>query len=336
MTQRQHFLAGRAAYLAVVLIATLSDLHFSGDLAAASRRFARALTFSLEWRDAVDGLRNVALFAGLGGVWVATSLPGREQNEIVRATLLGLAVSITVEGLQCFSPVRTASLVDVTTNTVGTLGGALTVALLIDTLRRAKGARSYLGIPAFVLTGSYGLAALCEALTPLFHSEPLPNIDGGPLDRLGIVLHLALPLSWAHVPWLDVPLFAPAGFLAIMLRREFGLETGRVWPAVAFLGAMLVLAGHGWHGLAGLPVRWEACMTDACAIGLGAWAGHYWLASLTQSLRGAMRARAAIVSYAAVLCLWGLRPLSLETRGDMIRGQFSAARFIPLASLAER
>jgi glycopeptide antibiotics resistance protein len=336
MTQRQHFLAARAAYLAVVLIATLSDVHFEGDLAAASARFSRALTFSLEWRDAVDGLRNLALFAGLGGVWVATALPGREQREILRGTLVGLAVSVSVEGLQCFSPVRTASLVDVTTNTVGALGGAFTVALLIGAMRRAKGARSYLGVPAFVLSGGYALAVLCEALTPLFHSEQLRNVDGGPFDRLGIMFHLALPLSWAEVPWLDIPLFAPAGFLVVMLLGELGLESRRTWLAVSLLGAMAVFVAHTSRGLAGLPVRWEAAVTDAVAIGSGAWAGNNWLARLTQSLRGAARARAAIVSYAALLTLWGWRPFALETRGDAILGQFSAARVIPLASLAER
>src|SRR2546422_1574921 len=79
----------------------------------------------LGWRDAIDGLRNAALFGGLGVVWVVTSPSGRVRAEIWRATLVAFGLSATVEGLQIFSPVRTASIVDVTTNTLGACGGAL-------------------------------------------------------------------------------------------------------------------------------------------------------------------------------------------------------------------
>jgi glycopeptide antibiotics resistance protein len=336
MTQRQQLIASRAAYVAVVLLATLTDLHFSGDLAAASERLARALTFSLAWRDAVDGLRNIALFAGLGGVWVATSLTGRVRGEILRATVLGVSISVMVEGLQCFSPVRTASLVDVTTNTLGAFSGALGVALLIAALRHAKGARSYLGVPAFLLAGAYGLAALCEATTPLFHSEPVPGADGGPLDRLRMMLRLARPFSADELRWLDIPLFAVAGFLAVMLLGELGRDRRRAWPVVSVLGSALVVAAHFSHGLFALPIRWEAAAGDALALTAGAVAAHHWLARLTQSLRGATRARAAIFAYGGVLVLWGWRPLMPETHLQAIASQFKVTRFVPLASLAER
>src|SRR5256885_3432104 len=36
---------------------------------------------SLGWRDAIDGLRNTVLFAGLGVAWVMTSLSGRVRSE---------------------------------------------------------------------------------------------------------------------------------------------------------------------------------------------------------------------------------------------------------------
>ncbi|HMC19888.1 MAG TPA: hypothetical protein VKH16_11690, partial [Gemmatimonadales bacterium] len=109
----QRFVAARWGYVAVVLLATLTQLHPSPDLTAAGARLARAFTPSLGWRDAIDGLRNTVLFAGLGAVWVVTSPSGAVRAEIRRATLVGLALSATVEGLQVFSPVRTASIVDV-------------------------------------------------------------------------------------------------------------------------------------------------------------------------------------------------------------------------------
>ena len=76
-----------------------------------------------------------------------TSISGKVGEEIWRATLVAFGLSVTIEGLQVFSPVRTASLVDVTTNTLGALAGALMVPLLIVEVRRAKGTRLYVGVP---------------------------------------------------------------------------------------------------------------------------------------------------------------------------------------------
>jgi glycopeptide antibiotics resistance protein len=324
--------------VAIVLLATLTSLDPSWDPAAAAQRLTRAFARSLSWRDAIDGVRNVALFAGLGTVWVVTSLSGKVRAEIWRATLVGLGLSALVEGLQAFSPVRTSSIVDLTTNTLGVLAGAVATALLLAEVRRAKGGRSSLGIPAFLVAGGYGLAVLCEAVTPLFHSEPLTGIEGGPLARLRAALELALPLRLGAIPVLDVPLFVPAGFLAVMLLGEIGRREGRAWRAVAGggLGAALVLGAQLAHGLLGLEVRWEAALTDALAVSFGAWAAHRWLAPLTRSLRGAARARTAIFFYAGLLVLWGWRPLLPATDWSAIIAQLTPVRFIPLASLAER
>src|SRR5204862_31587 len=131
----------------------------------------------------------------------------------------------------------TASIVDVTTNTLGAFAGALVVALFLAALHRARGARSYFGVPTFVLTGAYTLAVLCEALTPLFRSAPLPGLNGGPLDRLRGALGLALPLRLGAVPWSDVLLFAPAGLLVVMLLTARGRSARRTWQPVAPAGA---------------------------------------------------------------------------------------------------
>src|SRR5207249_6528421 len=168
MTPEQRFRAARWGYVAVVLLATLTQLHFSSDLTAAGERLVRAFTPSLGWRDAIDGLRNTVLFAGLGAVWVVSSRSGNVRAEIRRSTLVALALSATVEGLQVFSPVRTASIVDVTTNTLGALGGAVSMAVLVTAVVRARDGHFLLGVPTFLLAGAYGLATLCEAVTPLF------------------------------------------------------------------------------------------------------------------------------------------------------------------------
>jgi glycopeptide antibiotics resistance protein len=334
MTSGQRFLAARWGYAAVVLLATLTELHFSPDLAAAGERLVRAFTPSLGWRDAIDGLRNTVLFAGLGAVCVVTSRSGDVRAEIRRATLVGLALSATVEGLQVFSPVRTASIVDVTTNTLGALLGAGGVALLIAAVVAAKGARSYLGVPTFLLASAYGGAVLCEALTPLFGPVALPWTAGGPVGRLGAAFQAAGPISFDTLPLIDVLLFAPAGFLWVMLLRERGRDAP--WVGVAGAGAALVLAAELGHGMLGFPIWWGAVLVRSVGMGLGAWAAHRALPTVTQLLRGAARARAALFDYGALLVLWGWRLFMPRTNVQAIADQLTLEHLVPLASLAER
>src|SRR5256714_4115984 len=108
MTPRQRFLAARWGYVGIILLATLTQLHFSPDLMAAGERLGRAFTPSLGWRDAIDGLRNTVLFAGLGAVRVATSRSGGARAAIRRAALVGLALRAHVGGPPGFSPVAPA------------------------------------------------------------------------------------------------------------------------------------------------------------------------------------------------------------------------------------
>lgn len=334
MTPRQRFLAARWGYVAVVLLATLTQLHFSPDLAAAGERLVRAFTPSLGWRDAIDGLRNTVLFAGLGAVWVVTSRSGNVRAEIRRATLVGLALSATVEGLQVFSPVRTASIVDVTTNTLGALLGAGGVALLIAAVVAAKGARSYLGVPTLLVAGAYAGAALCEALTPLFGPAALPWTAGGPVGRLHAALQAAGPISFDTLPLIDLLLFAPVGFLFVMLLRERGRDAR--WVGVAGAGAGLALVAELGHGMLGFPIWWGAALVRVAGVGLGGWAAHRALPALTQLLRGAVRARAALLAYGALLVLWGWRLFLPRTDLHAIAAQLAPENLVPLASLAQR
>jgi len=334
MTPRQRFRAARWGYVAVVLLATLTQLHFSPDLAAAGERLARAFTPSLGWRDAIDGLRNTVLFAGLGAVWVVTSRSGNVRAEIRRATLVGMALSATVEGLQVFSPVRTASIVDVTTNTLGALLGAGGVALLIAAVVAAKGARSYLGVPTLLVAGAYAAAALCEALTPLFGPAALPWTAGGPVGRLDAALRAAGPISFDTLPLIDLLLFAPVGFLFVMLLRERGRDARMV--GVAGAGAALALVAELGHGMLGFPIWWGAVLVRVAGVGLGGWTAQRALPALTHLLRGAARARAALLAYGALLVLWGWRLFLPRTDLHAIAAQLAPESLVPLASLAQR
>src|SRR2546430_14334346 len=109
MTPEQRFRAARWGYVAVVLLATLTQLHFSSDLTAAGERLVRAFTPSLGWRDAIDGLRNTVLFAGLGAVGVGSSRSGNGRARIRRAAPVGAAPSAPGGGVEVVSPGGTGS-----------------------------------------------------------------------------------------------------------------------------------------------------------------------------------------------------------------------------------
>src|SRR6266850_1691714 len=100
----RRFLAVRIAYVAVILTATLMQLEFTPDFVAAADRLWRALSPRPGWSDAIDALRNLTLFAGLGTVWIITAVAPRLETKIRSATLAGFGLSALVEGLQLFSP----------------------------------------------------------------------------------------------------------------------------------------------------------------------------------------------------------------------------------------
>ena len=271
MPPRHQLVAARIAYVAIVVLATLADLNFSPDLAAAGERLARALSPSVGWRDAIDGLRNEALFAGLGAVWVVTSLTGYARSEVGRATLAGAVLSVLVEGAQCFSSLRTASLVDVATNTTGVLLGATGTVVVLWRVRSARGARSYFGVPALLVSGSYLVAVLCEALTPLFRSNFLVSDAVGPGYRFAVALDRALPLSIAEIPLLDVPLFGAAGFFAVLVFAEGGRSLRKSALVVAVAAGPALVVAHLLHGFFGELILQRVADVPHEARGAAAW-----------------------------------------------------------------
>jgi hypothetical protein len=131
-------------------------------------------------------------------------------------------------------------------------------------------------------------------------------------------------------------LFAPAGFLVVMLFAERGRSARLTWPAVAAGGAACAFAAEAAHGMIGLSIHWEAAATRAVAIAAGAWWAKRRLAVLSQTLRGPRRALAAIAAYALLLVLWGWRPFLPETDIGAIVQQLTADHLVPLMSLVER
>jgi glycopeptide antibiotics resistance protein len=333
---RNRLLAFRAAYVVIVLIATLTNLEFSASVPDALMRLRRAELPSLTWRDAVDALRNIVLFAGFGSVWVLTSPHGRTRRDLQQAALMSFLLSATIEMAQTFSPVRTASVIDVTTNTLGGIAGAVATALLLSAVKTARRERSYVGVPALLIAGPYALAVACEALTPLFNSGELAAFQGGPATRLILAIRSSLPLDWRQIPIFDFPLYFAAGFLLVALVRESRGAAATRWWLVGGIAGLVATALHVLHGAFGLPIRWEAVTTDVVALAVGAWAANRSLATITQKYRGAARARIVIFTYAALLVVWGWRPFLPKARWEDMAAEVNVYAFLPLASLAER
>jgi glycopeptide antibiotics resistance protein len=333
---RNRLLGIRAAYIVIILIATLTGLQFSANQTDALARLQRAFAPAETWRAAVDALRNLVLFAGLGAVWVATSLDSRTGRGVKQAAVISFVLSAIIEGVQTFSPVRTASVMDVAMNTLGGIVGAVVGAKLIATIKTARNDRSYVGVPALLIAGPYALAVACEALTPLFNSSELPDFQGDPSTRLLESLRASFPLDFWQVPISDIPLYAAAGFLLVAYFRESRGASRTRWWTVSAIAAVVVCGLHVVHGAFGLPIRWEAVLTDAMSILAGGWLADRSLAPLTQRYRGATRARGVIVSYAILLMIWGWRPLVPKASWEEIAAQVNVNAFLPLEGIAER
>ena len=118
-------LAVRMGYVGVIALATLTSLRLDPDISRALQRLPSALNTGLAPRDLVDAIRNIVLFAGWGALWVITAPKQRTAIRLTFATRSGFLLSFGVEAVQLFSPIRRASILDVTTNTVGYLIGAV-------------------------------------------------------------------------------------------------------------------------------------------------------------------------------------------------------------------
>src|SRR5690606_2883880 len=108
--------AARVGYLLVLAVATLSALQLDADPAAVTERLRRMLVPSISARDAIDGARNLVLFAGWGLVWVLTARRPRWWVTVAAATVTGAVLSLSVELVQAFSRTRRASILDLMTN----------------------------------------------------------------------------------------------------------------------------------------------------------------------------------------------------------------------------
>ena len=291
---------------------------------------------SLSPRDVIDGARNLALFAGWGLVWMITAPPGRTLTSLRNAVLSGAGVSAVVEGAQLFSTTRTASVLDILTNTVGALLGAAALVALVISVAHRRHARSFVGLPALVFAGGYGAACFGEALVPLFRQTVYPNVYGGPLGRFRLAWSMFDWSSLGQIPGTDFVLFAPAGAFALAALVEAGAGYRKSAAVVGAAGLGLALMAEVGHGFLGLPMEAGAVLAHAVGVAVGAAAAAWGLPVLSRNLRGRDRPATLALAYGGVLLLWALRPYVLEHSLGAVGAKLVDDWWIPLRFLGAR
>lgn len=326
----------RSAYVVVLFLATLSWFRVDLDPTGIGGRLGRMLDPSLSARDAIDAARNVALFAGWGLVWMATTAPGRTWSALRNAVLSGAGLSLLVELLQLFSRTRTASVVDVATNTFGAFLGAAILVVMVVALAGQRSGKSFVGVPASVLAVPAVLAVLAETFVPLYRQQVEPWGTGGPARRLAEALsrvRIDAPTEW---PWGDLLLFLPVGMLAVATLGERRIPYRRAAGWVAGGAVILLAVAELSHGALGVEISGGAVIVHALAITAGAIFAAWGLPHFSRTLRGEARPRAVTASYGIWLSFWALRPYSPETSWSRVVAKLSGDWWVPLRFLGSR
>ncbi len=321
----------RLAYLLVLLYATLQPFYPDTTPANIAERIHRALHPELGGADLVDAARNILLFGGWGVIWALTAA-GSAQRTILRATGTGICISVFVETAQLYSWNRNTSFLDVTTNTIGALGGALALLMLIAFTRERRNGRTLLGLPALVFAGSYITAVCFEAIIPLFWHETLPGAYGWPLSRFAVS---AAAFRWSSIlssTVSDIPLFFPAGALAVAAVTEFGLDARTAFRRVAPAGVVLACLAELLHGFLGMEMLLGSALLRAAALVAGAWWGARMLPRLGTTPPSAARARRFILGYALVLAAWAWRPFLPDWSAQSVHAKLARPWYVLLAS----
>ena len=322
------------AYASLVLWATLKGLAFEPDLNTALGRLGRALTLEVAARDVVDGARNLALFAGWGAVWVSLSPSITLRRTLLAPFITGAALSVLVETMQLFSPLRRASVLDVATNSIGSLIGAAAIVALALLAVRLRDRKSFAGIPAIIFAGGYGMTAMLQAII-MGRPNYIAGLSGGPLARASAIFNGGW-FGWGPFPVSELVLFFPLGWLLVATLVELGRGYRRAAWETSLWAAALAIAAELIRAPLGMPVHVWPVVVHAAAVAAGASLAAYALPRLTPMLRGRERARGVALAYAFSVALWSWTPFLPEVSLTAILEQLDPIRLVPLAALAPR
>lgn len=343
----------RIGAVAMVALATMTGLDASPDRAAVAARLARALHPGFHARDVLDAMRNIALLAGVGVVWIATARAtasgGRLRREVAIAGVVGLVLGLMAETAQLFSPTRTSSILDVLTNGLGALLGAALVANVIaygarDAWRRTRHRTRPLWLPRtghaplLYVAVPYTAACWLEAFSPFGRPDRVPDAWGGPGHRW----LAALPYAREHLMTLpaasDVLLFVPAGVLLTLWGMERGVPR---WVAASVVAAGLAIswaAAELLRGITGGDMLVWAVAVHALASALGALLAAFWTQRVETTARVPSRhssSRYALPAFAALLLIWSWRPFVLVSSGQAVRDALTPQAFTPMTLFTE-
>lgn len=156
--------------------------------------------------------------------------PRRRGRAVLFATLAGMALSLTLEGLQQLIPGRIASNLDALLNAFGTLTGALLTLHHRRLLRAARWARSWrlawfkpglrvnLGLVLIVLWGlaQFSLLPVPGAGWLGLHLRPLDTAPGG-LDQLNLAWFAAVGLEMTALGAFTACLLRPGRYVTALV-----------------------------------------------------------------------------------------------------------------------
>ena len=251
---------------------------------------------------AADIALNVAAYLPLGMMlFIALRPPLRAAWALFFATLIATLLSLALESLQMFLPVRIASNVDLLSNSAGAASGALAAWLLTRSSNPLAVLRGR--IVRTDALGDCGLMLIALWILVQFHPAPLALGSGNLRESLGIA-----PL-FAHAPQSYLQAEAGVAALAVMgigLLLSVLVQPQRsAMPAIA-LTLLLTLAAKSIAAVTlTRTAQWLQWLTPGVAAGS---AGGIVLLALLLRLAPGARAAIAILCIVAGVCIVNAAP----------------------------
>lgn len=333
----RHATALRVAYLLCIATATLLKLGFDPSFAHAVSRLQRAFDPALSFRDVTDAARNVALFLGWGATWVLTSAAPTSRRDVAVATLFGFVASSCVESAQLFSQFRMASIVDVATNTFGSLLGAgvLWICERRATLDLRRG--TLIGIPAWIPGSALLMTAFGLTFAPSSRATMVIGWAPTPWERARFVnSEPGVTVAWPAL-LSDVMVWAAIGLaLAVATCDRHGkIRRPQLVIWVGSAAGLLALA-HAGRSLAGLQRELGTWQVQGVAVAAGLTAGlmamSRWRAAVPARSTRALQCAGLVAGLGAVIA-WSPATWAVARAGTT---GFSWRQLVPMMSLFQR
>jgi VanZ family protein len=272
---------------AVILHATMWPYNFRFDWGSVPARLLSATDLPFadgRLAEKKDIVLNVILFLPFGVLLFLQRAKAIASNRSVLVpALLGMLFSVSIETTQCFLPTRTPSLVDVCSNTLGALFGAIaawTSLRMVEQTTEEEARRAFRRNVLFLSLAAYSLVLVASNVYTLDPVRSLPELANrgkafhrsswiedatlakaaGPILYLGVLTYLAAEWAMLSFPGFR---FASTYFIVFLAGSAFALclETLQVFfrSRVPLRSDILFGAVGCWYGillhrLTGFPV----------------------------------------------------------------------------------